>query len=147
MGINRKYLEEVTELQEKSKSDATAKKQWEKLLKQYNQAHSAQVHDIKDKGLTALLEKLASLLEKREGDQGGPDGQPCGGAEEAVDRQGMSGRPGQILRGPSDDSTRMYLVDVRALSDRTIRLDLELLADKVMTRLMFEVRIERERAG
>lgn len=143
-----KYLEEVEAIQAQSQSNPAAHQQWEKLLKVYNQAHGAQI-DSQDKGLSELLEKLGRFVAARQ-DGGGDDRDDPDGAPRdrvTVDRRGMSGWPTRTLRNPATATTNPDLAEVRATTDRTIRLDLELLAEKVMQRLMFEVRIERERAG
>lgn len=131
MAASERALEIVKDLEERRHGEAGAKRQWDKLVSAYAKAAGGRVSfDSTGDNLKALIDQLALFLDKREENRGCPDDKPC--AEMVTTRLGMSGWPSRKL----EDTV-----------NQTIAIDLEVLADKIMQRLMFEMRIERERTG
>ena len=128
MATSEKSLKKIKELEDKRHHDSDAQREWEKLVLAYDREHGTQTPpDPKGPELVALIEKLAEERDERAA-KGGHKGHHghhdlddcCGRGDDADDLlQGMG------LQG----------------------IDMETLAERVFERLIFEVRIERERVG
>jgi hypothetical protein len=125
MAASRKSLEKIKELDAKRHHDSDAQRRWDRLVREYDLENATQTPpDSKGPELKALIEHLA----------------------EALDEHGHTGRH---HFHDSDDCCGRGIDDKEATAlDRLLeRTDLETLAELVFERLIFEVRIERERAG
>jgi hypothetical protein len=126
MAASKKSLEKIKILDEKRRHDSDAKREWDKLVIALDRESFTQTPpDLKGPELTALIERLAEALDER-GKQGSDDLDNCCGRG-AVGDDGDDGRngAGKLRAG----------------------IDMENLAELVFERLIFEVRIERERVG
>jgi len=120
MAASDKSLEKIKELEVKRQHDSDAKREWEKLVSAYDRENGTQTPpDPKGPELVALIEKLA----------------------ETLDARGSKGRH-KRHDDPDDCCGRGEEAD-----NMLQGIDLENLAERVFERLIFEVRIERERVG
>ena len=122
MAASRESIQKIKELEDKRHTDSEARKEWEKLVRLYDRANSTLTPaNPKGQELKSLLEALAQHLDARK-KQEEDDLDDCGGCND-------------------NDSS---------LSDWEARLagiDMDDLAQRVFERLIFEVRVERDRVG
>jgi|SRR5579859_6540501 len=120
-----KSLQKIKELNEKRHLEPGAKREWDKLVKAYDRENFTQTpHHPKGAELKELIENLAEALDHREIMIHKETDDCCGRGNGGDGRDGGDGAD-ELPEG----------------------IDLDNLAELVFERLIFEVRIERERVG